>query len=136
MDEATLVMSVVQELCPWCQMYHIRSNLYITAGVLCTPDVVMILRRAALAIEDHSDLLRVPAETLYIAQVTVGNLLPSLTLFPLHHVEQPSTINHQTGAGLVSEVKWIGQHLQTSLGKDCFVCLVHFLNFVAEQGQR
>ena len=42
MDELTLVMNVVQELCPWCQMYHIWSNLYITAGVLCTPDVVMI----------------------------------------------------------------------------------------------
>ena len=83
MDELTLVMSVVQELCPWCQMYHIWSNLYITAGVLCMADVVMIFWRAAIAIEDHSDLLRLPAETLNIAQVTVGILLPSLALFPL-----------------------------------------------------
>ena len=136
MDKLTLVTSVVQELSPWCQMYHIRSNLYIAAGILCTPDVVMIFWRAAIAIEDHGNLPRVPAEALHIAQVTVGNLLPSLPLFPLNHVEKPSTINHQTVARLVSEVKWIGQHLQASLGKDCFVRLVHFLIFVAEQGQR
>ena len=56
------------------------------------PDVVMIFCRAAIAIEDHSDLLRETAETQHIVQVTVGNLLPSLTLFPLHHVEKPSAI--------------------------------------------
>ena len=100
------------------------------------PDVVMIFWRAAIAIEDHSDLLRVPAETLNIAQVTVGNLLPSLALFPLHHVEKTSNMNYQTGAGLVSVIRWIGQYLQASLGKDSFVRLVHFLIFVAEQGQR
>ncbi len=70
-------------------------------------DVVMIFWRSAIAIKDHSDLLRVTAETLQVSQVTVGNLLPTLTLFPLHHVEKPATINHQSGGGLVSEVKRI-----------------------------
>ena len=98
-------------------------------------DVVVIFWRADIAIEDHSDLLRPTAETLHVAQVTVGNFLPSLTLFPLHHVEKPSAINHQTGAGLVSEVERIGQLLQASLGKACLVRLVHFLIFFAKQRQ-
>ncbi|KAF3859148.1 hypothetical protein F7725_021547 [Dissostichus mawsoni] len=54
------------------------------------------------AIKDHNGLLRAAAKTLYVAQVTVGNLLPSLTLFPLYHVEKPSAINYKSGAGLVS----------------------------------
>ena len=42
MDELTLVMSVVQKLCSWDPVKHIRSNLEITERVLGTPDVVVI----------------------------------------------------------------------------------------------
>ena len=52
----------------------------------------MIFWWAAVAIENYSDPLRMTAKALHIPQVTVSNLLPSLTLFPLHHVEKPSTI--------------------------------------------
>ena len=41
------------------------------------------------------------------ADLTVGNLLPSLTLFPLYPVE-PFAINYKSGAGLASQVKRIG----------------------------
>ena len=53
---------------------------------------------------------------------------------PLQHVEKPSTIHYQIGARLVSEVKWVSQHLQASVGKNCLVCLVHLIVFVTEQG--
>ena len=66
---------------------------------------------AVIVIKDRSGLLRVPAEALHIAQVTVGNLLPMT-------IEKPSAITtRQAAAGLVSEAKWISQHLQASLGK-------------------
>ena len=66
---------------------------------------------AVIAVKDRSGLLRVPAEALHIAQVTVGNILPMT-------IEKPSAITtRQAAAGLVSEVKWISQYLQASLGK-------------------
>ena len=71
--------------------------------------------------------LRVSAKILNIAEVAVSNLLPSMTFFPLHYVEkQPSfTINnHQTGAGLVSEVKWISQPFQASVRNAGLVCFL------------
>jgi len=82
-------MNAVQEFCPWCQMYHTRSNLYITAGILGTTDMIMIFWRAVIAIKDHhSDIMRVSAKILHIAEVAASDRLPSLTLFPLHHVER------------------------------------------------
>ena len=81
---------------PLAQMYHIWWNLYITARVLGTSDVIIIFCQAVITIKDNSDLLRVFAKTLHTAEVVVSDLLPSLTLLPLHHVQKPSTINHQT----------------------------------------
>ena len=69
----------------------------------------------------------------YVVQVTVGDLLLSMTLFPLHHVEKPSAVNLQTEAGLISVVKRLGQILQASVEKVCVVHLVYFMIFVAEQ---
>ena len=102
MDELTLVMSVVQ----WGPVDHILSNLEITAGILGMPDVVVTFRRSAVASKGHNDLLGAAAQTLHIAQVTLGDLT-GLMLFPLHHVEKRSAINHQGATGLVGEVKWI-----------------------------
>ena len=68
-------------------MYHIQLNLNVTAGVLGMPDVIVNFWQAVIAVEDHKDLLRVTAQKLHIVQVTVGNLLPSLTLFPFNHEE-------------------------------------------------
>ncbi|KAF3858871.1 hypothetical protein F7725_012072 [Dissostichus mawsoni] len=72
------------------------------AGLPPTDSSAAHCRCCAAAIKDHNGLLRAAAKTLYVAQVTVGNLLPSLTLFPLYHVEKPSAINYKSGAGLVS----------------------------------
>ena len=55
--------------------------------------------------KDHNDLLEAVAQILHVAQVTVGDLLPGLMLFPVHHVEKPSAINYEGAAGLVSLVK-------------------------------
>jgi len=121
---------------PWYQMHHIWLDLYITAGVLCMPNVVMIFWWVVVTIKHHSNLLSVLAKILYIAQVTGSNLLPSMALFPLHYVGKPSTIHYQTWARSVNEVDWVGQDIQTSVGKNCFVGLVHFMVFVTEQGQR
>ena len=41
MDEFNPVMSVVHELHSWGPANHIRSNLWITAGILGTPDEVV-----------------------------------------------------------------------------------------------
>jgi len=89
-----LSKSVVQELRSWGPADYIRSNLEITAGILGTPDVVVIFWQSAVAIKDHNYLLGAAAQTLHVAQVTAGDLLPGL-MFPLHHVEKPSAINHQ-----------------------------------------
>ena len=83
--------------------------------------------------EYHNHLLRATARMLNVVQVTVGNLLPSMTLFLLHHVEKSSAINHWTGEWLVSGVMQLGQIRQASVGKVCLVRLVHFMIFVAEQ---
>ena len=104
-DELTLVTSVIQELCSWGPVNHISSILEITAGVLGTLDVIFWW--SAVAIKDHNDLLGAAAQMMHIVQITVCDLLPGLLLFPLHHVEKPSTINHQRAAELVSQVKWI-----------------------------
>ena len=71
-----------------------------------TPDVFVIFWRSAIAIKDHNCLLRANPQLLHITQVTVGDLLLGL-LFPLHHLEKTSAINHHGVAGLVIEVKWI-----------------------------
>ena len=57
------------------------------------------LLSSCYSIKDNSDLLRVFAKTLHIAEVAVSDLLPSLTLLPLRHVQKPSTTNHQTEQG-------------------------------------
>ena len=100
-------MSVVQELRSWGPVDHIQSNLKITAGILGMPDAVVIFWRSAVSIRDHNDLLEAAAQTLLVTQVTIGDLLPGLMLFPLDHVQKPPTISHQDVTGLVSEVKWI-----------------------------
>ena len=51
--------------------------------------------------------LRVPAKTLYIAKVTVSNVL-KYGLFPLKHAEKVVIHHPQLNRrGLVSEVKWV-----------------------------
>jgi len=96
-------------------------SLKVAARDLATTDVIMIFWQAAVAIKDHNSLLRASAKKLHIGEVTVGNLLPSLTLFPFHHVNKPSNINYQTGTGLPCEVEWIGQILEASVEKVCHV---------------
>ena len=57
MDELTLLMSGVQELHSWGPVDNTQLNLEITAGILCTLDVVMIFWRSAVAIKDNNDFL-------------------------------------------------------------------------------
>ena len=61
----------------------------------------MILYWAVIAIKDNRDLLGVFARRwLHIhVHVAVSDLLPSLTMLPLCHVQKPSTINHHTEQG-------------------------------------
>jgi len=75
------------------------------------------------------------SKILNIAKVAGSDFFASLTLFPLHHVQKPSTIHHQTGVGLVSKVEWISQSLKASVAKAGLVFLCSFLVFVAKQGQ-
>jgi len=91
----------------------------VCAGVLCTPNVIMIFWQVFVTIKLHCNLLSVLVKILYIAQVTVSNFLPSMALFPLHHVEKPSTTHNQTGARPVSGVDWVSQDLQTVVFDGC-----------------
>jgi len=77
----------------------ITSRLKVAARDLATTDVIMIFWRAAVAIKNHTNFLKASAKKLHVGEVTFGNLLPSLTLFPFHHVNKPSIINYQTGTG-------------------------------------
>ena len=74
---------------------------------VCFMDVVVTVWESVVAIKDHNDILGAAAQILHVAQITGGDLLPGLMLFPLHHVEKPSTINYEGAAGLVSQVKQI-----------------------------
>ena len=86
----------------------------------------MIFGRATITIEYNNYIVRVTAKMLHVAKITGCNLLQSLTLFPLHHVEKSSAINNETEAGLVDEVDRLCQILKTSVIKVYPVCLYQF----------
>ena len=98
MDRLTLVMSVVQELFPWCQMYyesvhHSRNSLYARCGHDLLANCYSHRKPQWSSESACRDIVH-----------GRGNCWQS--------VEKPSTIKYQTGTGLVCEVEWIGQHLQ------------------------
>ena len=99
-------MSVLPKLRYLCSSWHIRPNMEITARIIGTSDMVMILWRSNVAIKDLNGHLGAAPQTLQVALEAVGNLLPDL-MFPLHHIKWPSIINDQGAAELVIEIKWI-----------------------------
>ena len=103
---SSLIKIVVQELRTCGLADHIQLNLEITGGILSTPYVAVIFWQSAVAIKYHNCFLGAAIQTLHVAQVTVGDLLPDL-VFLLHQIDNPSAINHQCTARLVIEVKWI-----------------------------
>ena len=73
--------------------------MYIIAGVLGTPDVVVIFWWVAIPIEDHN----------------------GVTTKTLHVAKQPPAISVLVSISQFSEVKPLCQLLQASHGKACFV---------------
>ena len=87
-------------------------SMNFTLDVKCTiPGTIFGDHDHAIAIKNQSYLLRMSSKILNIAEVAISNIFPSLILFLLYHVRKPSTIHHQTRAGLVIKINWISQSI-------------------------
>ena len=73
----------------------VRTNLDVTAGMLCPSEVIMVLGRVTISIKDHSDLDVLVPHGLHKPEVALSNVPPGEVSLPFNIVQEPATIDHK-----------------------------------------